>query len=162
MKKNKGFTLTEVMIVVAILGIVGSMGAVLLKNFTRYWRLNNARSSIQRDVRRCLSLMNRNLRQARATTVTIDQASGQPPWSRISFNTISDDQLIYYQSGTNLQMSVNGTVFNLSKILRTLKFTYPYTDNDTIIGINICMEEQTYDGGKKALQLSIEKVSLMN
>ena len=46
--------------------------------------------------------------------------------------------------------------------LRYIAFTYPRSDDPTIISVAVTMEKATYEGGTKALELSIEKVRIMN
>lgn len=162
MRKEKGYTITEMMIVVAILGIIVSGFAVLITNLTRFWRLNLARTEVQREARRCLSLMNQNIRQAQASTVTIDQITSNPPWSRITFATIGTVTTSYYQDRNKLYQIVSGQTSMLAENLRSIAFWYPETSDTSIISISLCFEKATYEGGTKALQLSIEKVRIMN
>lgn len=159
----KGMTLTEIMMTVAILGVILAGLTTFLTNYTRFQRLNNARIEIQRSARYSLDLMNRNIRQAQASSVIVDSAaSSEPQWSRIYFTTITGNTVYYYQSSNKLYQVINGTTAELSKNLRNMQFSYPSTDDDAIIGISICFEKATYEGATKALQLSIEKVRIMN
>lgn len=164
-----GVTLVELMIVVAIIGIVSAVSSNYLVNITRFFRLSQARIEIQRDARRCIDLINRNMRQASASTVTIKSYnSSQPPWSMIEFTDIKGTQWKFYQLGTKFYMSVKKTTdpsFKTQAIaenLRSLIFAYPRFDNDKIISVSICFEKTTYEGRAKALQMSVEKVRIMN
>ncbi|MFH1823859.1 MAG: prepilin-type N-terminal cleavage/methylation domain-containing protein [Candidatus Firestonebacteria bacterium] len=162
LKKQTGYTLTEVMVVVAILGIIVGGASIILTNFTRYWRLNLARTEIQRDARRIMSLMDRTIRQGQQSTIVIDQLTVEPPWSRITFTTISGNSISYYQKNGKIYQTVNSKTVMLAENLRTLRFTYPNTDDGTILGVSVCFEKATYESRTKALQLSIEKVRVMN
>ncbi|MBI4397452.1 MAG: prepilin-type N-terminal cleavage/methylation domain-containing protein, partial [Elusimicrobia bacterium] len=64
MRNSSGFTLAELMVVVAIMGIVFGIAPKVLMSTYRFFRLSMARSEIQRDARASLDLMNRRLRQA--------------------------------------------------------------------------------------------------
>lgn len=165
-KKRKGYTLMEMMMTVAIIGIVISFSAPLMYQATNFWKLTSARYAIQRDVRTSLDMINRFARQAQSATVVIDNASGQPPASRIQFqytNTAGDTVPVsFYQSGKKLYMSNNGRVSLLSEYLAYIAFTYPRSDDISIISVAMTMQSPTYRGGKKALQLSIQKVRVMN
>ncbi len=161
LKSNDGFTLTETMMVVAILGILFSVGPQLLTQVTRYYYLHNAKIEIQRDARAALDIINRFLRQAVSTGITINQVAGQPPYSRISFTTEGGQPMQFYQQGTTLYQVAQSTT-KLSNNLHYIAFTYPRSDDPTIISVAMTMEKATYEGGYKALELSIEKVRVMN
>ncbi len=160
-----GYTLTELIMTVAILGILFGLAPQLLIQMTRVFRQNQARISIQREVRNSLDLINRNLRQAQAGTIIIDQASGAPPYSRITFDRFTPDggtaTMSFYQQGNTLYM-VRGGTKAISTNLRYLGFTYPRTDDDTIVSVSVTTEAGTYEAQTKTLQLSVEKVRIMN
>ena len=163
--KSAGYTLTELMLVVAILGIVFGLASAMLIQMTRFYRQNRARIAIQRDARTSLDLINRNLRQAKAGTIVVDQVTGEPPYSRITFDRFTPDggtaTMSFYQQGNTLYM-VRGGTKAISKNLRYMGFTYPRTDVDTIISVSLTTETGTYESQTKALQLSVEKVRIMN
>ena len=165
-KIRRGYTLMETMMTVAILGIVISTSAPLMYQATNFWKLTSARYAIQRDVRTSIDMINRFTRQAQSATVVIDAASGQPPASRIQFSVVNSTgatvTMSFYQSGKKLYMNNNGNVALLSDNLAYIAFTYPRTDDISIISVAMTMQSQTYRGGKKALQLSIQKVRVMN
>lgn len=164
---SRGYTLTELMLVLAIMGVVGSIGAKLFLQLNRFYRQNNARIAIQRDARETLHLINRNLRQAKASTVVIDQAAGEFPYSRITFTRLTPSggtaSMSFYQQGKKLFMAQGGGGAKaLSDNLRYLGFTYSRTDNDRLVSVSLTTESGTYEGQTKALQLSVEKVRIMN
>lgn len=164
---SSGYTLTEAMLVVAIIGIVSSLGASLLIQMNRFFRQNNARIAIQREVREALHLINRNLRQAQASTVVIDQVAGEFPYSRITFTRMTPSggtvPMSFYQQGSTLFMTQGGGAARaISSNLRYLGFTYIRTDNDRLVSVSLTTESGTYQGQTKALQLSVEKVRIMN
>src|SRR5947207_13439338 len=102
LKSDRGFTLTEAMLVVAILGIVFALGPQLLTQVTRYYYVHNAKIEIQRDARGALDTMNRFLRQATSAGITISQVTGQPPYSQITFTTEGGVRMQFYQLGNKL------------------------------------------------------------
>ena len=167
-KDRKGYTLTEALITVAITGILAAVGAPIMVNMTNFWRQTTARNNIQRDVRVSLDTMNRYLRQAQGGTIVIDQVTNQPPWSRISFTDEANQSIAFYQTGNKLMFSLQGSthtaaaVSTLSTNLGYIAFTYPKTDDTTILSVAVTMQSPTYLGGLKALQLSIQKVRIMN
>jgi prepilin-type N-terminal cleavage/methylation domain-containing protein len=161
LRNRAGVTLAELLMVVAIIGIIILIVPRLLTQGVRFYLLHNAKIEIQRDARAGLDLVNRFLRQAESSTVVIDQATGQPPYSRIRFTGIDGQNYKFYQQGTNLyQVARSSSV--ISKNLRYIAFTYPRYDDPSIISVAMTMERATYQGGTKALELSIEKVRVMN
>jgi len=172
-KGEKGVTLVELMLVVTILGILFSVGSNILLTGWKFIRLSQARIEIQRDARTCLDSIHRNLREAKYTSVTIYKSTetagaNNPPCSLISFTNIDGDEISYYQNRDKLYQKIkrSGAIqyFTtcLAEKLRYIAFSYPRTDDETIISISLCFERATYAGGAKALQLSIEKIRLMN
>lgn len=165
-KKQKGYTLLEMMLTVAILSIVAVIVSPLMLQMTNFWRLTSARYSIQRDVRVSLETINRFTRQAQSSTVIIDNVAGQPPASRLQFQYVNSSgqtsTVVFYQYGKNLYMTNGGSTTRLSSNLAYIAFTYPRTDDISIISVAVTMQSPTYLGGKKALQLSIQKVRVMN
>jgi len=160
-KSQRGFTLIETMITLAILGVVATMGPSLIVQFVRFYQLHEAKISIQRDARACLDLINRFLRQAQSSTVVVDQAPNQPPLSRITFTTVQGQTMSFYQSGTILYQVAQSTTA-ISQNLHYIAFTYPRTDDPTIISVAMTMEKDTYESQYKALELSIQKVRIMD
>ncbi len=156
-----GMSLMETMIVVGIIGTLAATCPRLMEQAVRFYQLHQAKIEIQRDARAALDLINRFLRQAQSSTVLVDQASGQPPYSRITFTTIQGQTMSFYQSGTSLYQVATSTT-NISQNLLYIAFTYPRTDDPTIISVALTMEKATYQGGNKALELSIQKVRIMN
>jgi prepilin-type N-terminal cleavage/methylation domain-containing protein len=158
---RNGWTMIELMIVIGIVGIIAFAAPAMFTQLTRFYQLHNAKVEIQRDARAALDIMNRFLRQAQGYTVVIDQVTGQPPFSRITFTTIEGQGMQFYQSGTNLY-EVGRSTTVISKNLHYIAFTYPRSDDPSIISVAITMEKSTYQTMYKALELSIEKVRIMN
>lgn len=168
-KRNKGITLTELMITIAILGMLSSIVGVFLVGGLKFVRLSRAKGEIQRDARVCIDLINRNLRQAISTSVTISRYdSNQPPCSMIEFAHINNRNYRFFQKNNNFYISVkepSAVSWSENKIasnLRNLSYTYPRIDDNSIISVSLCFEKATYEGATKTLQLSVEKVRIMN
>ena len=166
-RRKLGYTLVELMIVVAILGIIVTAAPRLLNGIYRFTRMATARLEIQKNARAALPNINRGLRQGQASTVVIDQLSGMPPHSRITYDRYTPDGTIdrisYYQSGKALYLSADGAPGKkIADDLRYIAFTYPQSDNSYILSISITFERATYEGGAKALQMAVEKVRIMN
>ena len=157
----------ELMIVVAIMGIVLLAAPKIFKNAFRFVRLSFARAEIQKNARGSLQNINRELRQAIASSIVIDQLTGMPPHSRITFTRYRPDdstrEVSYYQNGKKLYLSIEGADGKIvADKLKYIAFSYPKTDDDSIISVSLTFEKETYEGASKALQMAVEKVRIMN
>ena len=157
----------ELMIVVAILGVIVSAAPRMFTGIYRFTRMITAKAEIQKNARGTLSNINRGLRQAQSSSILVDQVSGMPPHSRITFQRYKTDGstevVSYYQSGKKLYMSTNlAAGKKVCDDLRYIAFTYPKSDDSYIISISVTFEKATYEGAAKALQMAVEKVRVMN
>lgn len=159
--RKKGFTLVEVMISIAILGVIFSFTPNMILQIRRFFFLSDAKASLQRDARDVMYVITRRLRQARASSIVIDQLSGHPYYSRLSFSDVDGNNITYYQQGTNLFM-IDGGTRTLTKDLRYIAFSAPRSDDLGIISLSFTLEKGTYEGRTKALHMASEKVRLMN
>lgn len=159
---RRGVTLAELLIVVAILGIIVMFGPDAMTQITRFFILNRARIELQQEARISLSNITQSIRQAQSATVAIDQASGQPPYSRIAYTQIDGAAVTYWQSGTDLLRQVGTNQATLSRDLRYLAFTFPRSDDMTIVSVSMTLEKAIYQGMTKALHMASEKVQVMN
>ncbi len=161
---HQGYSVIEILVGMIILGLTATIAATFLESGFKFFKVTGAKTEIQRDARTTISLMNQCLREAKYSGVTIDRFDSiQPFYSRIYFETFDGKQIYYYQNGRSLYQIVNGVTSILVKDnLKHLTFTYPDTSDPTIISISLCLEKATYAQQSKALQLSIEKVRLMN
>lgn len=160
--KRAGYTLTEMMMVVAIVGIISSVGPLLLTNLQNFYLMTTARNDIQRDARASLDMINRNLRQAKHGTIVIDTPTGQGPYSRIRFKHVDDRYMEFRQNGNQLVMVSSNTASVLTKNLVYIAFTYPRTDDPTIVSVSMTMGKSIQLGRRKVLELTIQKIRVMN
>lgn len=163
MKRQRlGYTLTEMMIVVAIMGIVSSTGPLLLTQLQNFYLMTTARNEIERDARASLDTINRYLRQARDSTIVIDTPSGQGPYSRIRFTHIDGRSMEFRQSGANLMQVIGNNTSTISRNVVYIAFTFPRTDDPTIVSVSMTMGKSIQLGRRKVLELTIQKVRVMN
>jgi prepilin-type N-terminal cleavage/methylation domain-containing protein len=160
--RRRGYSLVELMLVVAILGVISSVGPLLMNQLQNFFLMSDARTEIERDARASLDIINRELRQAKSSTIILDAKSGNPPYSRIRFTHVNGNGMSFYQDGAKLMMT-NGTDQNiLTKNLVYIAFTFPQTDNPTIVSTAISMGKNIQLGRRKVLELTIQKVRVMN
>ncbi|OGS22769.1 MAG: hypothetical protein A2252_10615 [Elusimicrobia bacterium RIFOXYA2_FULL_39_19] len=166
-KKSRiiGLTLIELMVVTMIIGIIMLGVQTFFGNGLRFFKIQQSKMETQRDARRCLSLLNRKLRESKSTTIIVSRIdSTQPPCSSIYFQTVKDEQFRFFQSGTKLYMADlnRGATQQIAENLRHITYCYPMLSNDKIISISICFEKYSKSPDVKSLQLSVEKVRIMN
>lgn len=161
-RARAGYSLTEMLMVVAIIGILASVGARLLLQINRYFIMTNSRAELQREARAAMYVMNRNLRQGSIGSITIDRAASQPFYSRLTFTKITGDRMIFSQNGTNLVQTVGTKTRILTKNVKYLAFTFPRSDDLSVISVALTLEKRIYEGRTKALHMASEKVRVMN
>lgn len=163
LKKRKGYTVTEMMMAVAIVGILFGVGAPILNQATKNFMMSTARMELQTEARSIMYLITRNLRQAKNSTITISRYnSSQPYYSKITFTKQDGKQYSFYQNNKQLVMQFGSMNRVLSNNLRYLAFTFPETSDMEIISISMTLQKNIYEGQKKALHMASEKVRVMN
>lgn len=162
MRNQRGYTLTELLLVVAIVGMISSIGPLLLNNLQNFYLMTTARNEIQRDARVALDTINRYLRQAQYATVTIDTPGSGGPYSRVRFRHVDGRYVEFRQNGSQLVQVVGANNSVISRNLTYIAFTYPKTDDPTIVSVSITMGKNIQLGRRKVLELTIQKVRIMN
>ena len=163
-RPNAGFTLTEAMLTVAIVGILATIGARLLLQVNRYYIMTKTRVELQREARAIMYVISSNLHQAQSVTIVLDREdSTQPFYSRVTFTKVQGSSLSFRQVGKELHQVGGGTNDQiLTKNLRYLAFTFPRSDDMTIVSVSLTLEQDIYEGQTKALHMASEKVRVMN
>ncbi|MEF3279830.1 MAG: prepilin-type N-terminal cleavage/methylation domain-containing protein [Elusimicrobiota bacterium] len=161
--KRKAFTLTELMGVVAIIGILIATGVPVLNTINQNIMMSKTRLSLQQDARNIMFLITRVLREAQASSISISrQSSNEPFYSKITFSTIDGRNYQFYQSGRDLMMIEGTKTMRLTSDLRYLAFVFPESSNMEILSVSITLEKDLFSAKKKALHMASEKVRIMN
>lgn len=160
--RPRGYSLVELMMVVAIVGTVAMIGPRLMVQLQNFYLLTTARGDIQRDARASIEIVNRFLRQARYRTIIIDSAPGQGPYSRIRFEHIDGRTFQYRQEGNKLIQGVNGVESVLTRNLVYIAFTFPRSDYPRLVSVSMTMGKKTYLENIKELELTVQKIRVMN
>ena len=162
-RRDGGYSLTEMMLVVAILGILSTVGPMLITQTNRFFLMTTTKADLQKEARAAMYVINRNLRQAQSNTIIIDRsAAGQPFYSRITFTKIQGTTMRFHQNGNQLIQTVGNNTKILTKNVRYLAFNFPRSEDLTIVSIGMTLEKSTYGGLTKALHMASEKVRVMN
>lgn len=161
-KQKNGFTLVEMMLVVAITGIIASIGPRLMVQLQSFYMLTTARGEIQRDARASLDTINRFLRQAKYRTIHIETPTNQAPFSRIRFIHMDERSMTFEQQGNKLIQTINGQTKTIAENLVYIAFTFPRSDHPKLVSVSITMGKTIYLGRQKELELTIQKIRVMN
>ncbi len=162
-KKSSGYSLVELLIVSAIAAFILSLGATLFIRMDTFFRISIAKIETQRDARNLINLLSQDIRQARSSLITLSRENAsQSPYSKITFQNTSGDTITFWQEGRILNMTKNGKTMGLAKNLRSLYFTYPETDNPSLITILLSVEKKSDNQRTFAMQMGGETIRLLN
>lgn len=161
-QSRRGYSLTEMLMAVAIVGILASVGSRMLVQANRFFILSNTRTDLQREARAAMYIINRSLRQASVGSVIVDRAASQPFYSRLTFTKTQGSRMTFAQNGTSLVQTVGTKSRTLTKNLKYLAFSFPRSDDLSIISVSMTLEKSIYQGRVKALHMASEKVRVMN
>ncbi len=102
----KGFTLVELVITVAIAGILGLGLVKFFKNTYDIWRMNTRQIDVQQQARTAMDEMSRFIRQSSAPASGMYPAPGEQD-TYISFYLSDGRWMKYYQDNDELKRVVN-------------------------------------------------------
>lgn len=160
---NAGYTLIEVMLVVAIIGLVASIGAGVLIQINKAFILSKARIEIQEQARGAMYIITRELHEAKVATIVIDRSSAtQPFYSRITFTKIQGQQVRFNQVGNSLHIIKGNNDSIITRDLAYLAFTFPRSDDMSIVSVSMTLEKRIYQGQIKTLHMASEQIQVMN
>ncbi len=163
-RAQRGITLVEMLITMAIIGAIAMIAPKIITNVTKIFILSKAKLELQEQARSTMYIVSRELRQAQSSTIRISRHnSSQPHFSSISFNkTGSSVTKTYYQRGSHLMLQNGSHTITLTKNLGYLAFTFPRSDDMTIVSVSVTLQQQIYGGAFKALHMASERIRVMN
>jgi len=132
---QRGFTLAELLVAVAVMGLVMAGVFVVQRGGQQAYLLGSSRVETQQNARVALDLMTRELRSA-TSVVTLGSATdltfkvcGDPP--PIPVPCVNPSTMRYALSGTTLNRTVDGTTTALIGGVQSLTLTY--YDKSTVL-----------------------------
>jgi prepilin-type N-terminal cleavage/methylation domain-containing protein len=120
LKKQSGFSLIELIIVITILGIISVMGSNILSSAFQGYLDNKNLIDSDWQARLALERMQRDIRAVRSTADMTTAAASQLVFTNTAGNTLT-----YALSGTNLTLKVNSNAAQvLANGVQSLGFSY--------------------------------------
>ena len=151
MEKEKGFTLIELMVVVALLAVLGFGIVTFFTNTFKVWWQASQQIEAQQKARVAMDEMTRFIRQARPVTgITVSQQGGEDPNTMISFTHIDERQISYYKSGDSLKRVVDAATTDvIPEDLVSIYFVLDSTNSPTQVDISAFTVETPEIGGEQ-------------
>ncbi len=167
---RKGFTLVEIMVTICIISILFAIVAPIFLQVNRQFIQVRTRLELQQEARGILYTLTRSLRQAHIGSITISRANtSQPFYSKITFTTEQSasayvsNTMVFQQERTVLYQLVGGTGKRvLSRNLNYLAFTFPRSDDMSLVSVTVTLRKSIYEANKYALITASEQVRIMN
>jgi prepilin-type N-terminal cleavage/methylation domain-containing protein len=172
--RSSGHTLFELLVSMAILGILFALGAAFLIYISRFMAINRARLELQRDARASMSSMEFTVHTASATTVEISNVGANPIFSQVIFQRVKRDGSLgwvtYFQDGQRLRLRFSAAkptapfvpAVTFSPNLESLIFAAPDSSDPKTLTLSMSFQKRTYGDNKKTFQLTAHKIRMMN
>jgi len=151
MENQKGFTLIELAVVIALLGILGYAIVTFFTNTFRTWWQASQQIDAQQKARVAMDEMTRFIRQARPVTeIAVGQQTGEDPNTMITFTHIDGRQISYYKSGDSLIRVVAGaTTDAIPEDVVSVYFVLDSTSSPTQVDISTFTVQTPGIGGQQ-------------
>ena len=114
-----GFSLVELVMVIVILGIVASSGALILSRGFNAYFAGRDMTRADWNARLALERMTRDLREVRSTVDITTMTANQ-----ITYTDLSGNAIIYNLSGTTLTRTQSGVAAGLANNISALRLSY--------------------------------------
>jgi len=168
-RRRRGVTLMELLIVVGIVSSLFAVGAPILLQANRQFIMVRSKVQLQQEARGIMYIITRALRQAQSNSIVITRVDGnQPFYSQIKFtteqssSTAVSNSMTFQQEGTTLYQVIKNHKRILTTNLNYLAFTFPRSDDMTIISVSLTLQMGIYEGRTKQLHMASEKVRVMD
>jgi len=169
-RTESGFTMVELMIAVALLGIVLSWIVSLFMIGWKNWKVNFDTLTAQQGARRAMSIMVQAIREGRTGAVVIDKPANGPNFSRITFTDGRWRGWVFYQNGSKLMGVVPlvqgpnaSTTQFLADNVQAVFFTFPSFSDQGLIDVGLTIRKYPFQGANRPVVIQlVERVMLRN
>jgi prepilin-type N-terminal cleavage/methylation domain-containing protein len=159
---QRGYTLIEIMVVTTALGLFVALGANLVISLQNFYLKASAHGELQRDARTSMDLIFQKLKQAQSSTVVIDTPPGQGHYSRISFKTVKNVPMQFYQNGNQLIMTTGNSHSIVCSNLFYLAFSLQSSYNPNLVDVTLTMSKRVQLGRNDILLMEFQPIQIMN
>ena len=166
MEKQKGFTLIELMVVVALLAVLGYGIVTFFTNTFKVWWQASQQIEAQQKARVAMDEMTRFIRQARPVTeIVVGQQAGEEANTMITFTHIDGRRMSYFQSDDSLRRWVvnSATTDVITEGLDSIYFVLDSTNSPTQVDISsFTVETLEIEGEQGSITFPRKRIFLRN
>jgi len=169
-RSESGFTMTELMIAVAILGIGMGVWVDLFLKTWQNWKRNFDEMSAQQGARRSMAIMVQAIREGRPGSVVITKAANGGNFSQISFTDGRWRGWVFRQDGARLMAVVPlvegpnpSTTQFLAENVQSVYFTFPSFADMSLVEVGLTIRKWPYQNAPNPIVIQlVERVMLRN
>jgi prepilin-type N-terminal cleavage/methylation domain-containing protein len=178
-RADAGFTLTEVMIAVALLGVGLAFITNMFLNGYKLWKRSFDEMLLQRSARNSMNFITQALRGASPGSVRISTPANMPLFSEIRFTDEKKNGWWFYQKMRGYSVREGATLYDagywtvlpggvsttgfLADHVESLSFVYPSFQDVRLIDVGITMRQMPYRDAPRPLVMQlVERVLMRN
>jgi prepilin-type N-terminal cleavage/methylation domain-containing protein len=159
---NKGFTLVDLMIVVAIMGLLGALISSLLLTGTKGWLYNVSSFQLKQKIKDSRDIIINDIRYARAYSVAISRShTAAPAYSMITFVDVTGNARSFFQEEDRLVSSFQRPGESLTRVdmitsdLARFHVIFPDSKDFTKIQIAIGVSRIPFNDAQRPIEIDL-------